>query len=98
MSIEQEIANAIAFLNSLSKDYKDFDFIFSFNYKDKDSENRGGTLMTEMEIEIFENVRDEQLDVYADIKHGIDLNETVERVKKILNEKNSDKDGGKKTD
>lgn len=31
----------VKFLNSLSKDYEDLDFMFTFNYKDEDNQERG---------------------------------------------------------
>ena len=98
MTLEQEIANLLSFLNSLSKDYKDLDFLFSFNYKDEDSKERGGTLLTTMNAELFEDLRDKQLEVWAELAHGVDVNEMVERVKKILNEKDSNKDGEEEAD
>ncbi len=98
MTLEQEIANVISFLNSLSQDYEDFDFAFSFSYVDEDSQERGGTLLTTMNAELFEDLRDKQLEVWAELAHGIDVNEMVERVKKILNEKDSNKDGEEEAD
>jgi hypothetical protein len=98
MTLEQEIANMLSFLNSLSKDYQDLDFIFTFNYKDSDNQERGGTLLTTMEADLFQDLQDKQLEVWSELTHGTDVNEMVERVKKILNEKNSNKDGEEKTD
>jgi len=98
MTLEQEVANLLSFLNSLSKDYEDFDFMFSFSYTDEDSQERGGTLLTTMNAELFEDLRDKQLEVWAELAHGIDVNEMVERVKKILNEKDSNKDGEEEAD
>lgn len=51
-----------------------------------------------MEADLFQELQEKQLEVWSELTHGTDVNEIVERVKKILNEKNSNKDGEEKAD